>query len=55
MAIDANGNLYIADYLNDRVIKLDANNRVLWTYNTSHPNAVALDSLGNVYIVGSWP
>ena len=55
VAIDSNGNVYIADLMNSRVIKMDTNNNVLWTYNTSYPCAVALDSIGNLYIAGPSP
>jgi serine/threonine-protein kinase len=50
VALDSAGNVYTADYDNNRVVKLDSSNSILWTYNITAPSGVACDSSGNLYI-----
>jgi serine/threonine-protein kinase len=50
VALDSARNVYIADYDNNRVVKLDSSNNVLWTYNITSPSGVAFDSSGKLYI-----
>ncbi|MCP4707687.1 MAG: hypothetical protein GY869_03600 [Planctomycetes bacterium] len=50
IAIDASDNIYIADYLNNRIQKITPENVFIsWTGSFSHINGVAVDALGNVY------
>ncbi|MDO9319690.1 MAG: peptidyl-alpha-hydroxyglycine alpha-amidating lyase family protein [Gammaproteobacteria bacterium] len=67
MAIDANGNMWVTDVADHVVMKLDKDANVLLTIGTkgtagewnqaagalllNEPNDVALDSLGNIYVV----
>ena len=73
VAVDASGNIFIADTGNDRIRKVTASTGTITTiagtgnisdaysvrsdmatrYYLSKPNGVALDSAGDVYIVGS--
>jgi sugar lactone lactonase YvrE len=58
VAIDSSGNLYIADYGNNRVLKETLSNgtytqTVVTTSQLSGPAGVAVDSSGNVYIADS--
>jgi streptogramin lyase len=50
VAADSSGNVYIADYSNNRVVKLDSSNNVLWVYGIRYPSGVAFDSRGSLYI-----
>ena len=57
-AVDAAGNVYIADYVNNRVVKLPWTGTGYGAQTTvgthlSAPTAVALDGAGNVYIANS--
>jgi streptogramin lyase len=52
VAVDASGNVYMSDYFGNRVVKVDANNNLLWAYNYTYASAVALDSRGNTYVGG---
>lgn len=61
LALDANGNLYVADTLNARVQVFDPDGRHLKTFGErgdawgmfDKPKGVALDHFGNVYVVDS--
>ena len=52
LAVDPSGNLYIADYWNNRVRRVDAATRNISSVASglSFPTGVALDSAGNLYI-----
>jgi sugar lactone lactonase YvrE len=58
IALDAAGNIYIADYGNNRIQKFDNNGRFITTWGGEgsaegqfvSPSAVALDREGNVYV-----
>ena len=53
IAIDSNGDLYIADYNNNRVQKTNNSTRVMSTFidNISNPVDIHIDSLGNIFIL----
>ncbi len=61
LAVDANGNLYVADTLNARVQAFDPEGRYLKTFGErgdgigmfDKPKGVAVDTFGNVYVVDS--
>jgi len=55
IAIDAGGNIFIADSINNRVVKLQAGTGVQTTVGSglSLPQGVAVDGLGNVFIADS--
>jgi sugar lactone lactonase YvrE len=48
---DAAGNLYICDYINDRIRKVDPDGMISTARFTVNPHDVAVDSAGNFYIV----
>ncbi|MCI3926216.1 cadherin-like beta sandwich domain-containing protein [Paenibacillus sp. TRM 82003] len=58
LAVDRQGNMYVADKDNDRIVKLAPDGSVLWSYGSrgtgpehlNFPSGVGLDSSGNVYI-----
>jgi serine/threonine-protein kinase len=53
VAVDAPGNVYVADYGNDRVVKLSAgtlDQEVVPFTNLVKPTGVAVDSAGDVYV-----
>ncbi|MCP4213622.1 MAG: hypothetical protein GY765_03150, partial [bacterium] len=53
LASDASGSLYIADFNNNRVRRIDTNGIISTvTKLTAHPTDVAADSSGNIYISG---
>lgn len=67
LAVDAQGNLYVADSRNDRVQKFDTQGHVLATSGRLSGNAtaiaggvapeawgIAVDSAGNVYVADTW-
>jgi sugar lactone lactonase YvrE len=54
VAIDADGNLYIADAGNDRIQKVTSDGTPLATLDALHaPAGIALDSAGNLYVADS--
>jgi streptogramin lyase len=52
---DADGNVYVVDHSNNRVLKFDENGTLLqtWVQYFNNPRGLAIDSQGFVY-VGSW-
>jgi sugar lactone lactonase YvrE len=50
LAVDASGNLYIADAYNDRVRKVDSSGVITTAGKTTWPQGVGVDRAGNVYI-----
>jgi streptogramin lyase len=55
VAVDASGNVYIADTRNNRVIEVPANGGPQFTVGSGfqYPQGVALDSHGNLYVADS--
>jgi trimeric autotransporter adhesin len=49
VAVDASGNLFIADYTNGRFRRVDAATGIIVTLATGAPVGVSVDSLGNAY------
>jgi len=54
--VDPSGNIYIADFLNNRIVKVNPQGAasvlsISGVSSLSHPDALALDSTGNLYIV----
>ena len=60
MAIDKNGNFYLTDTGNNRIIKLDKNFKYISQFGQEgkgpgqldHPHGIGIDSKGNIYING---
>jgi len=60
-ATDSAGNIYVADYANDRIEKFDANRNLLLSWGSrgaangqfNRPYGVAVDSAGRVYVADS--
>jgi len=58
LALDQTGNVYVADWRNDRIQKFDATGRYLASWGTSgqgegefnRPSGVAVDQDGNIYV-----
>ncbi|MBJ6725746.1 DUF4082 domain-containing protein [Geomesophilobacter sediminis] len=49
---DYRGNLYVADTGNNKIQKLDQNGNFLAEWSSPHPEGVAVDLCGNVYVSG---
>ena len=47
VAVDLSGNVYIADALNERVLKMNSSNDVHWVYDINFLPGLASDSRGN--------
>ena len=57
LALDADGNLYIADGDNNRIRRVDAITGIITTVasqGVSQPTGVAVDSVGNIYFSSGW-
>ena len=62
IAIDGGGNIYVADSLNHRIQKFDANGKFLAQIGRqgtgegefNEPWGIAVDNLGNVYVADTW-
>ncbi|MBA3946766.1 MAG: TIGR03663 family protein [Herpetosiphonaceae bacterium] len=62
LAVDAQGNTYVADALNHRVVVYDAHGKQLRTFGGKgsqagqfyEPSSVAFDPVGNVYVADTW-
>lgn len=62
MAIDGEGNIYVADTLNHRIQKLDAAGRFVLAFGSqgegdgqfNEPWGIAVDKDGNVYVADTW-
>lgn len=52
VAVDAAGNVYVADYSNHRVVKLHATGSLLRTFTASSSglSSVAVDEIGNMFL-----
>ena len=61
VAVDTSGNAYVADTLNNQIVKFDQAGNVVWTASgplgtittLRSPSGIALDSLNNVYVANS--
>jgi len=61
VAVDGNGNIYVADNNNNRIQKFNASGTFVWTNGSQgsgngqfqHPSDVAVDSSGNIYVADS--
>ncbi len=52
VAVDSSGNVYVADYGNDRIVKLDKSGKYLGQITVEKPDAIALDRKGGgIYVV----
>jgi len=54
VALDAAGNLYIADFNNSAIRKVSNGTITTFASNLTAPSSVALDAAGNVYIATMW-
>jgi DNA-binding beta-propeller fold protein YncE len=62
LAVDAEGNMYVADALNHRIVVLDASGNEVRTIGSlgrddgqlNEPSGVALDDDGNIYVADTW-
>jgi sugar lactone lactonase YvrE len=53
VALDATGNLFIADYHNGRIRKVDTSGNISTVTNFSQPQGVATDVAGNLYVAAA--
>lgn len=59
--VDTSGNAYVADTLNNQIVKFDLVGNVVWTASgpletiatLKNPSGIALDTLSNVYVANS--
>ncbi len=62
IALDSQGNVYVADSLNHRIQKFDPTGKLLFAWGTqgggdgqfNEPMGVAVDAEGNVYVADTW-
>ena len=54
VALDPAGNLFIADYGNDRIRKVDANHIITTVVKDIRPTKLAFDSVGQLYVADHW-
>ena len=53
LAVDENGNIYVADYANSRIQKFSSSGAYLFSINNIvNPAGIVLDSSGNIYVFG---
>lgn len=55
LTLDAAGNMYIADWISSRVLKVDAAGIITTVTSLMAPSAVTLDAVGNLYISSAFP
>jgi hypothetical protein len=54
IAVDADGNVYAADFVNDRVQKLDPDGNFVREWSYSNPMDIEVDEVGDVYVWADW-
>lgn len=53
MAVDSGGDIFVTDYTNNRVLKMEAGTerqRVLPFVGLNHPSGIAVDKAINIYV-----
>ncbi len=53
LCVDAAGNLFIADYFNNRIRKVDTSGIITSVSTNTGPNAVAVDGAGNLFVAAA--
>lgn len=54
VAVDASGNVYVADTNNSRIQKFTSSGSYLTQWSANNPTAVAVDTSGNVYVTADY-
>ncbi|HWP98700.1 MAG TPA: 6-bladed beta-propeller, partial [Syntrophomonadaceae bacterium] len=60
--VDSNGNVYVSDYYNNRIVKFDASGNFLAAYGTQgsgvgqflKPSGIAIDGSGSIYVADTY-